>query len=505
MRHYYTANGNGQPSGGEPQNYSGQLLGSWHVFLLQPRTDRRGGADLEPHKPEFCAALLAVVADTLATIQSEGRHYRRDERAAGTGYVRLGQDTFGPATIPFLVDQIGRGLNVSELASTGTLQAVRDSIVSDPTLSSRFDNMVGNAYGGSRFSLEMFLDSFVTQVLIGPSESGPGYVHELYRIAEEEILSDVIAQVFYIPIIGLKWAGHRLDLGNGLVLRQMTDAEISQALSSVSIPSYPIFQNILQVSTEDQWALTMQVDLPTQTGDERTPLPTEPNMVEFADRLVCALRLIGGGSITATRPINMVKAGVYLPSKHGASTVLRSFSPVDIGRRCHIFDIKENEIIELFEKLAPGRLERSHLSVAARRFRDAGLRQNAEDRLIDLMIAVESICGDGDTQAIRYKTAMRMAIICSELEYDEHTPATIRKFVECCYDARSTIVHGGKRTREQRRAPSYPRLAGEASSSLEPLVADFERLVAIVLRAVVTPDDPFNGIADWNAQLDKRL
>jgi hypothetical protein len=79
------------------------------------------------------------------------------------------------------------------------------------------------------------------------------------------------------------------------------------------------------------------------------------------------------------------------------------------------------------------------LYIAARRFNSSYERRTLSDRLIELMIAMEALCGDQDYQ--RYKIPLRCSCLLEEPGADRKaTFADVKKL----YDQRSSIIHGGK-------------------------------------------------------------
>ncbi|GGB69547.1 HEPN domain-containing protein [Blastomonas aquatica] len=90
------------------------------------------------------------------------------------------------------------------------------------------------------------------------------------------------------------------------------------------------------------------------------------------------------------------------------------------------------------------------LILALRRFNGAMIRSEMADVILDATIALEILLSDGDNQSIGYKLRLRAGALAnldrpgSGLEISE----TIKQV----YEARSRIVHGGRRTKTQNAA-----------------------------------------------------
>ena len=96
-----------------------------------------------------------------------------------------------------------------------------------------------------------------------------------------------------------------------------------------------------------------------------------------------------------------------------------------------------NRYWDVFQKKSP-----SHLITALMRFSSSYEKSSLPDRLIDLVIALEALFGDGESGSIAYKVATRCA-------FWLHPPGKERldtfKFIKKAYDMRSRSVHGGQK------------------------------------------------------------
>jgi hypothetical protein len=125
---------------------------------------------------------------------------------------------------------------------------------------------------------------------------------------------------------------------------------------------------------------------------------------------------------------------------------------------------------ELLAALATGD---PRMALAARRFAQAQLREDTEDAVLDLCIALEACLGDKGRSEMTHKIAMRAAALLGSNELD---PVQIKARVKALYDWRSAIVHGDAAAKPIRK------FAGEGASE-----DDAARLANIlVLEALAT-------------------
>ena len=84
------------------------------------------------------------------------------------------------------------------------------------------------------------------------------------------------------------------------------------------------------------------------------------------------------------------------------------------------------------------------LTLALRRLNAAMTRDESADAILDATIALEVLLGDGDGQSIAWKLRMRAAALIG-VDADRARMEEVRVAIKETYDARSAIVHGGRR------------------------------------------------------------
>ncbi|MBA7696879.1 hypothetical protein ES703_105533 [subsurface metagenome] len=158
---------------------------------------------------------------------------------------------------------------------------------------------------------------------------------------------------------------------------------------------------------------------------------------------ITASRLCHEGAITAG-PLISASTRNSEWSSIGGTTIWTSVSKFDYLHKepnyiLHQSDV--SQINELMKNLNNLRKEKKlpSIDVALRRFHSA-YHGDIEDRIIDQMIAFESLYL-GDAQELRYKLALRTALL---LDKDENTRKIIFSDMKKAYDLRSQIVHGDR-------------------------------------------------------------
>lgn len=89
-------------------------------------------------------------------------------------------------------------------------------------------------------------------------------------------------------------------------------------------------------------------------------------------------------------------------------------------------------------------IDDNRFALALRRLNAAMTRDEPADAILDATIALEVLLGDGDGQSISWKLRMRAAALIG-IEADREAMEEVRTAIRDTYEARSAIVHGGRR------------------------------------------------------------
>jgi len=141
-------------------------------------------------------------------------------------------------------------------------------------------------------------------------------------------------------------------------------------------------------------------------------------------------------------------------------------------------------------------LEKTHklrsLEVALRRFNQAYSRTRNEDKIIDLVIAIESCLLGDNKEEISYKFSLRGAALLAEST--KRDVMNTKNLLHDIYNARSKIVHSGKRIAEI-----------EKSSKRKKLVIECEDITRDILKAIIDLNLRNVAIIDIPKYLDEKI
>jgi hypothetical protein len=233
-------------------------------------------------------------------------------------------------------------------------------------------------------------------------------------------------------------------------------------------------RHLRRLSESDQWCLALSHLVPKLTGDSVVDPFPEPPIAEAADRFTLAVRLAAGGSVVRgpraafqfRSPLHARQGGqfenrwVLRPQPVTPAVVARAAVP---------------ELLELWADLGKSAVVKDKpLQVALRRLHDAGLRDNAVDMLIDLMIAAEALflTGDAETRGeLSFRLSMHAALF---VDLAGHSADNVRRLMNEAYRARSRVVHG--------TVVKTPKALGGEVSDLASMIRDLELIMRLALQ-----------------------
>ncbi|WP_342089212.1 hypothetical protein [Dyadobacter sp. OTU695] len=133
------------------------------------------------------------------------------------------------------------------------------------------------------------------------------------------------------------------------------------------------------------------------------------------------------------------------------------------------------------------------LEFALRRYYKSILREEEEDVIVDLIIALEMLLSDKEKGEITHKLALRMAALLSVYAPGTYDAVQVFANVKKIYDYRSLIVHGGHKIHEKREI----KLEGNVTV---PKVALAKQYLGAVLEIVISEPKYLNP-----SEIDKLL
>jgi hypothetical protein len=151
------------------------------------------------------------------------------------------------------------------------------------------------------------------------------------------------------------------------------------------------------------------------------------------------------------------------------------------------------ELPDYWSRFKEGR-GRPVVDAAVRRLSYAAERHRPDDRLVDLVIAAESLFLGGsddpsERQELRYRYALRAA---HYIEVPGRSRRAVYTFMRNTYDVRSAIVHGGQ------PRPGLLRDFDGSALSVTEFADATENLIRLALHKAVEHPQPGGPLVDWD-------
>ncbi len=106
--------------------------------------------------------------------------------------------------------------------------------------------------------------------------------------------------------------------------------------------------------------------------------------------------------------------------------------------------------------------QNNKIKIASKRLRYSYLRDNEEDSILDILIALETLLCDGDRGEITHKLSLRIAKLL-DLFTEEYDPVVVFDSMKKIYAYRSAVVHGSS-TLNSKREIKLPNIAKPIST-----------------------------------------
>ncbi|MDX8036936.1 hypothetical protein SK803_42645 [Lentzea sp. BCCO 10_0856] len=382
---------------------------------------------------------------------------------------------------------------VGWLSTFAEMAAVREAIDADPVLRTRLDTMVGTEFSLNQRPLDWLLVEHLLEPMIIAScsyEFDEAAFELQFERLDAGLRSDSIRFVEFVPLNGFTASMAEIALADGVVLRPMTDRQVSRAIQVLAVPTeFSGGPNSVQVSRFHQWAVTREQSYPARSYKKEMPdqpqAPDFPRLEEPAQRLVTALRIVCGGSVVATRPIHAQHDDDFPPTVEG-SAALPTVVAADISRPTQVLIDEQVEAVrDVYEMLGnPVVREDRSLQVALRRFVFAGSKAQPEDRLIDLVICCEALFlkrhgFEGPQKGA--PAAANAALLLADDPLLSVGREQVEQFVRAAYRLRSAEVHGDHPIHR-----SMTLLRGATTEDLARFVEDLGFVVGRALHLVLS-------------------
>jgi hypothetical protein len=301
--------------------------------------------------------------------------------------------------------------------------------------------------------------------------------------------------VLLAPLLGLKVELAPVELGPGVSIAYMTDDEIVRCLNIGVFSDLLISPDIAHVSRVA--AVRVEFSLDKRVGSNDPGQPADALKVYSAAReraieVLYALRVFKEGRVSVP---GFVEFSQHWPLEGGTSFQHTNPGPMP---KFNNYELAGNEVedFRVFLSQVQKDAARRVAGNAVRRFSFASERERDDDKIVDLIIAAESLflSDSGVPQErgeLRYRCALRAAFF---IEVPEYSCRDIFKHVGRDYNVRNTIVHGGGEI-DARLLKSRT----DESISLQDFVKITESFVRLALRKrIQIADTSGSGFIDWD-------
>ncbi len=337
---------------------------------------------------------------------------------------------------------------LSGLEDRESFQNCVDHANCDPVVGPQLNQLVGTSRTQAQLNLEQIVRSLVGGMF---SEDGRfEFQEDRFRKKCDLIAGYVLATTFdYVTVAPLPGfdAPFPVKISDNIMIDRLTDEEVGRCVQvGILRPLSPNFEVIFEDSavgircTTNTKKVIGEANPVSESGSfGRRSLVDATTIV---DDVLTALRLFKQGRVQCTGEVSGVKAWLL---SAGHSFRFRAWQP-PISSDYELLDPELEEIQKLWATLTDGRLEkRRFLAMALRRFNMAFERRQLDDRIVDLMIAAESLFlnDSGDPSArgeLRFRLATRAA---NFVECPRYAPRQMFDLMRKAYDIRSQVVHGG--------------------------------------------------------------
>lgn len=362
------------------------------------------------------------------------------------------------------------------------------SATSDPVLGPQLGNLVGVDQGWrSRLDFNYILRELLAAMLNG--EGSLNFDADRYEETWGSIKSYICATEFdQVTIAPLPNFGgpFPIEISDSIQIDQLTNEEVTRCASTRIlehwVPGIEEIDHAHAVGIRCVKQCKKVVGEPAETAEPsgssvELPFGSPATMV---DDVLAALRLFKEGTVTCPGEISWHEAWFIreatnygkraAPLAHYNSYELGADEVPDFQELCADFanpDLQEKQ--------------RRFLIMALRRFRIAADRNQLEDRIVDLMIAAESLfLSDAGKAELRFKLALRASLY---IESPRYSQRDVFQLMLKAYDVRSDIVHGEEV--KQTKLPDKP------EATLQEFVSAVEDAMRLSIRKALA--DPLIG------------
>jgi len=357
-------------------------------------------------------------------------------------------------------------------------QTCVECLKSDVVVGAHLDRMVGTSLSARRLQANDILMPLMYAMV--DDDGRLAFTDERFQSKWRELAgflgADRVASKTVAPLPYLVVPAFPLRLNNELMLDRLTADEVTRCCQVGVIR--PVSARFPLIYGEVAVGIRRTMFLPKLIGDEPHRPPDAEDEGTFGNRPLFHDNLVVDDILSALRlfkhtQIRIAGLASWTDSFWlNAGTSYRVIGQWPYGGK---FELSEGEVphfLELWRLLEEGA---ARFGFSIHRFNLAFDRGLLADRIVDLVIAAESLfLGDLDDKyrgELRFRFALRAAKFIEHPNYGERD---VFRVMRQAYDARSAIVHGG--------SPKETQLPNDQSAKLRTFIDAIEELVRLGLR-----------------------
>lgn len=271
------------------------------------------------------------------------------------------------------------------------------------------------------------------------------YFSLMNQIRYTEEIADIIATNFicsletkqftitYCSVIsGMDCEFESCSIDEEITLRKLADSE-----TALLIDQFPfLIEN--DFIGNNQWIVEKSITTSFRdSASHQVVLNTLTNILNEFDRLITVLRILNEGLVDRISLVSKRAPGSIVNLQFLSSSYKRKYNQFLF--RQYFLPQSDTPDLQILYGLLKNASLPDKIKLAIDRVNFASERSNPDDKIIDLMIAAESLFGGSGTTEVLFKLSMRCAkFLGNTLEERKN----INKDIKNAYERRSAIVHG---------------------------------------------------------------
>jgi len=374
----------------------------------------------------------------------------------------------------------------SGLSTLAGYSACVEALRTDDVIGPHLNRLVGTAWSRTRLEADDVLRNLIVAAL--PEEGSTVSPATLFDAAWQKLMAfaqaDALLLTTVVPLPTVSLEQTPVEFSAGLSLDRMSTDEVIRSLSCGVIA--PMTWRFPVVAANDLICIRWNQYVPKviRHQDEHPEL-VSAGEGEFGARPPSRPDLVGSDFLTSLRLFKRCTANVAGFVQWTAEAPHGSGMQFQVGGRwpyptTALSPEEIRQLVGIYRDLAA---QSKGFEFAFNRFNVSFERTHLVDRLVDLVIAAESVLLQEidvkDRGEVRFRFSLRAAKF---IKYADYTEQEVFKVMRRAYDGRSSIVHGGG---------SLPdtRLPREPSAPAQRFVDVVEDIVRVLIKQVLALED----------------